>query len=156
MKPYRYYLDVPHSSKRVWATMQDYTQWPDFAKPMVTGIEVVHPGDEIGNGLVRRVSYKLPFGKTGSSEETVHDVTPGVSYTYTTAKGTEGTIRLENLGSNKTRIHFEERVKLIPPYSYMGPLIKLFMKRGNKKTMLNMSNWLAEHPAYRGDLIESA
>ncbi len=153
VKPYRYFLDIPHSTKRVWATMQDYTQWSEFAKPMVTGIDVVRPGDATGNGLVRRVNYKLPFGKTGSSEETVHDVTPEVCYTYTTAKGTEGTIRLEILGPNKTRIHFEEHVRLNPPYSYMGPLIKLFMKRGNKKTMLNMSKWLSEHLDYRGELI---
>ena len=83
MKEYGYFLDLPHSAARIWAIMQDYDKWPVFAKPMVTGIEVVKSGDENGNGLVRRVNYKLPLGFRGTSIETVHDIEPGVGYTYT-------------------------------------------------------------------------
>lgn len=39
--------------------MNDYDKWPEFAKPMVTGVKIVKPGDEKGNGLVRRVTNRL-------------------------------------------------------------------------------------------------
>lgn len=148
MKEYKYSIDLPHPAARVWAIMQDYAKWPEFAKPMVTGIQVVKPGDEKGNGLVRRVNYKLPLGFRGTSTETVHDVEPGVAYTYTTLKGTVGRIVLEKLDSNQTRLHFEEKLKLKWPFSWFEGRIQKFMEKYNKKTMLNMSQWLTEHPEY--------
>ena len=77
MKEYWYSVDIPHPAARIWAIMQDYNKWSEFAKPMVTGIEVIKPGDENGNGLVRRVNYRLPLGLRGTSIETVHDIEPG-------------------------------------------------------------------------------
>ena len=35
---------------------------------------MVHPGDEAGNGLLRRVIYKMPLGRRGSALELVTDV----------------------------------------------------------------------------------
>jgi len=149
MKEYKYSIDISHSTARIWAIMQDYDKWPEFAKPMVTGIELVEPGDETGNGLVRRVNYKLPLGFKGTSIETVHDVEPRVGYTYTTLKGTIGKIKLEELGPNETRLHFEEKLKLKWPFSWFEGRIQKFMEKYNKKTMLNMSKWLTEHPEYK-------
>jgi len=147
MKEYTYSIDMPHSAERLWALMNDYSMWPEFAKPMVTGIDVVKQGDKTGNGLVRRVNYKLPLGFKGKSIETVHDVEPGVAYTYTTADGTVGKIKLEKLGPN-TRLHFEEKIKLKWPISLFEGRIAKFIEKYNRKTMLNMSNWLTEHPEY--------
>jgi len=149
MREYKYSIDIPHSAARIWALMQDYDKWPEFAKPMVTGIKVVKPGDETGNGLVRHVNYKLPLGFRGTSIETVHDVEPGAGYTYTTLKGTVGKIKLEKLGPNKTRLHFEEKLKLKRPFSWFEGRIQKFMEKYNKRTMLNMSQWLTEHPEYK-------
>ena len=151
MKEYGYYIDLPHSAARIWAIMQDYDKWPDFAKPMVTGIQVVRSGDEVGNGLVRQVNYKLPLGFKGTSIETVHDIEPGVGYTYTSLKGTVGKVRLEALDTDNTRLHFEEKLKLRPPFSWFEGSIRGFMEKYNKKTMLNMSRWLTEHPDYQPD-----
>lgn len=109
MKEYKY---PPHSANRVWTIMNDYDKWAEFAKPMVISFEVVKPGDGKGNDLIRRVNYKLPLGLRGTSIEIVHDVQLGVSYTYTTIKGTVGKIRLEELSSNKTRLHFKEKLEL--------------------------------------------
>jgi hypothetical protein len=149
MKRYKYSIDLHHPMARIWTLMQDYDKWPEFAKPMVTGIKVVKPGDEKGNGLVRRVHYKLPLGFRGTSTETVHDIEPGVGYTYTSLKGTVGKVKLEKLGPNKTRLHFEEKLKLNPPFSWFEGRIQKFMEKYNKKTMLNMSKWLTEHPKYK-------
>jgi hypothetical protein len=149
MKEYGYSIDLPHPAERVWAIMQDYDKWSDFAKPMVTNVEVVQAGDEKGNGLVRCVNYKLPLGFKGNSIETISDVVPGVGYTYTSKKGTVGKLRLESLGDNETRLHFEEKLKLNPPFSWFEGSLRNFMEKYNRKTMMNMSKWLTEHPDYR-------
>ena len=66
---------MPHATSRVWKLMQDYDSWTNYA-PMVLGVEVLHPGDEGGNGLLRRVIYKLPLGRKGAAIELVTDVVP--------------------------------------------------------------------------------
>ena len=50
MREHRYTLDLPHSPERLWALMQDYPRWPEYA-PMVLAVEVLHPGDARGDGL---------------------------------------------------------------------------------------------------------
>jgi hypothetical protein len=154
MREYEYSIDIPHSAQRVWALMNDYNKWPEFAKPMVTGINVVKPGDEKGNGLVREVKYKLPIGLSGSTEETIYDVESGVGYTYAGTDGTVGKLRLEKLGSNSTRLHFEEKIKLKWPLSWFEGRIQKFIAQYNRKTMLNMSKWLTDHPEYQSRPVE--
>ncbi len=149
MKEYGYSVDIPHSPARVWAIMQDYSKWPEFAKPMVTGIQVAKPGDEKGNGLVRHVNYKLPLGLRGKSVETIDQMEPGVGYRYTSAKGTVGILKLEKLDENNTRLHFDEKLVLNFPFSLFLGTIRKFMEDYNKKTMKNMSKWLSDHPDYR-------
>jgi len=73
VREHRYTLDLPHSVDRLWALMQDYPRWTEYA-PMVVRVEVLHPGDARGNGLLRRVIYKMPFGRVGSALELVTDV----------------------------------------------------------------------------------
>jgi hypothetical protein len=148
VKEYGYTVDLPHSTAKVWAIMQDYPKWPEFAKPMVTGIHVESRGDAMGNGLVRHVNYKLPLGFKGKSIETVDQVEPCVGYRYRTLKGTEGRLRLEKLDDHNTRLHFDEKLKLNFPFSMFEGLIRKFMEDYNKKTMLNMSKWLSDHPSY--------
>jgi len=148
MKEYGYSIDLPHSADRIWTLMQDYDKWPEFAKPMVTGIEIVDKGDKNGNGLVRRVNYRLPLGFKGTSIETLSDLEPGVGYTYTSLKGTVGKIKLEPIGEKNTRLRFDEKLKLKPPFSWFEGRLQKFMEKYNRKTMLNMSEWLTEHPEY--------
>ena len=150
MREYGYFIDLPHPTARIWTLMQDYSKWAEFAKPMVTGIQVVAPGDATGNGLVRHVHYKLPMGFRGKSIETISDMQPGVGYTYTSRKGTVGKVRLEPLSADKTRLHFEEKLKLNPPFSWFEDSLQKFMEKYNRKTMLNMSQWLTDHPEYKG------
>ena len=149
MREYKYSIDIRHSAARIWAIMNDYDKWSEFTKPLVTGVKVVKSGDETGNGLVRRVNYKLPLGFRGTSIETVHDVEPGVGYTYSSLKGTVGKIKLEKLGADKTRLYFEEKLKLKWPFSWFEGRIQKFMEKYNRKTMQNMSKWLTEHPEHK-------
>jgi hypothetical protein len=159
MREHRYVLEMPHSASRLWALFQDYDRWTEYA-PMVLGVEVVHPGDEHGNGLLRRVIYKLPLGRRGAALELVTDVEAERGYTYTMlsrqpGNDQTGRVWLEPLGPDRTRFSFEERYELakLPWRWFEGP-IYTFINRQNEASMQRASAWLTEHPEYRPDLIE--
>ncbi len=159
MREHRYSIDLPHAPARLWALMQDYDRWTSFA-PMVLRVDVLYPGDERGNGLLRRVIYKLPLGRQGSALELVTDVEPERGYTYlminrVPGNDQTGRVRLEPLGKNRTRLHFEERYHLtkLPWRWFEGPIYR-FINKQNELSMQRLSAWLTEHPEYRPDLIE--
>jgi hypothetical protein len=157
VREHRYHLDLPHPPARVWALMQDYARWTEYA-PMVVGVEVVHPGDAGGNGLLRRVIYRLPFGRRGSALELVTGVEPGRGYTYTMlsrepGNDQTGRVRLEPLPGGGTRLHFEERYHLTrAPWRWLEGPIYRFINRQNERSMRALSDWLTRHPEYRADL----
>jgi hypothetical protein len=151
---------MPHSAARIWALFQDYDRWTDYA-PMVKRVEVLYPGDEHHNGRLRRVLYKMPFGREGSALELVTDVEPERGYTYTMISRTSGDdqighVRLEPLGPNRTRFHFDERYNLTKaPWKWFeGPIYK-FINKNNEDSMRRASAWLEAHPEYRADLVEA-
>ena len=157
MREHRYSVEFPHSAERLWALMQDYERWTEYA-PMVIRVEVVWPGDERGNGLLRRVIYKLPMGRRGSALELVRDVEPARGYTYTMlsrepGNDQTGRVRLEPLADKRTRLHFEERYHLaqMPWKWFEGPIYR-FINKNNEDSMRRLSAWLTDHPEYRPDL----
>ena len=155
MREHRYHIDIPHSAKRIWALMQDYPRWTEYA-PMVIRVEVLHPGDAGGNGLLRRVIYKMPFGRTGSAIELVTDVEPERGYTYTMIgrepdNDQSGHLRLEALSEDATRLHFDERFHLTKaPWKWFEGAIYGFINRQNEKSMQALSDYLSRHPEYPG------
>jgi ribosome-associated toxin RatA of RatAB toxin-antitoxin module len=159
VREHRYTLDFPHSAARVWALMQDYERWPDYA-PMVDEVEILEPGDENGNGLLRRVVYPMPFGRKGEAFERVSEVVPEGGYTYTMlskepGNDQTGKLRLEALGPGKSRLHFEERYNLTKiPWKWFEGLIYRFINKKNEESMRALSQWLVDHPEYRPDLID--
>jgi hypothetical protein len=159
MREHRYSVELPHSPARLWALMQDYDRWADYA-PMVIGVEVVFPGDAAGNGLLRRVIYKMPFGRRGSALELVRELQPEQGYTYTMlsrepGQDQTGKVSLERIGPNRTRLHFEERYHLTkaPWRWFEGPIYR-FINKQNEGSMRALSQWLTDHPEYRPDLVE--
>ncbi len=161
MREHRYEIEMPHSPARLWALFQDYDHWTDYA-PMVLDVEVVHPGDERGNGLLRRVIYKLPLGRRGAALELVTDVEPERGYTYTMisrqpGNDQTGRVRLEPIGADRTQFSFEERYHLTKaPWRWFEGPIYGFINRQNEQSMQRASRWLTEHPEYRPDLAEAA
>lgn len=159
MREHRFSLEIPHSARRIWALFQDYDRWTDYA-PMVVRVDVLWPGDEHHNGRLRRVVYKLPFGRTGSALELVTDVEPERGYTYTMISRTPGDdqvghIRLEPLASNHTMLHFDERYHLTKaPWKWFEGPIYRFINKQNEASMRRASLWLSEHPEYRPDLAD--
>ena len=157
MREHRYQFEMPHSAARIWALFQDYDRWTDYA-PMVKRVEVLFPGDEHHNGRLRRVIYKMPFGREGAALELVTDVEPERGYTYTMiskepGNDQTGKVRLEPIGPNLTRFHFEERynVTKAPWKWFEGPIYK-FINKNNEDSMRRASQWLSAHPEYRADL----
>ena len=156
---HRWSVELPHSPQRLWALMQDYDAWTEYA-PMVIEVEVLHHGDAGGNGLLRRVIYQMPFGRRGSALELVTDVRPALGYTYTMISRTPGDdqtgrLRLQRLGPHRTRLHFEERFNITEfPWRLFESQIYAFINRKNEESMLAMSDWLSSHPQYRPELVE--
>jgi hypothetical protein len=139
--------------------MQDYDRWGDYA-PMVVGVEIVYPGDTSGNGLLRRVIYKMPLGRRGTALELVRELVPDTGYTYTMVSNEPGQdqtgkVTLERLGPNRSRLHFEERYHLTkaPWRWFEGPIYK-FINKQNEASMRALSAWLTAHADYRPDLVE--
>jgi len=155
MREHRYTLEFPHSVERVWALMQRYDLWAQYA-PMVIRVDVIHPGDASGNGLLRRVIYKLPLGRQGSALELVTEVQPNRGYTYTMisrrpGNDQTGSVRLESLGPDKTLLHFEERYNLTHPlFKPFEAQIYRFINKQNEDTMRRASAWLSAHPEFNG------
>jgi Polyketide cyclase / dehydrase and lipid transport len=159
VREHRFSLEMPHSCARLWALFQDYDRWTDYA-PMVLRVDVVWPGDDAGNGLLRRVIYKLPLGRKGSALELVTEVEPERGYGFTMLSrrpgdDQTGRVALEPLGPNRTRFSFEERYNLtsLPWRWFEGPIYR-FINRQNEASMRRASEWLREHPEFRPDLVE--
>ena len=161
MREHRYSVELPHSPARLWALMQDYDRWAVYA-PMVIRVDVLHAGDERGNGLLRRVIYKLPFGRQGSALELVTEVETERGYKYSMisrepGNDQTGRVRLDPIGPNRTRLHFEERYHLTSaPWKWFEGPIYRFINKKNEESMRRLSAWLGEHPEYRPELVESA
>jgi hypothetical protein len=158
MREHRYSIEFPHSAARLWALFQDYDRWTDYA-PMVLRVEVLWPGDADHNGRLRRVIYKMPFGRSGSALELVTDVEPERGYTYTMISRTPGDdqighVRLEPIGANRTRFSFDERYNIsTAPFKWFeGPIYK-FINKQNEQSMRRASDYLSAHPEYRADLV---
>ena len=159
MREHQYSFEIPHAPPRLWALFQDYDKWTEYA-PMVKRVDVLWPGDEDHNGRLRRVIYKMPFGREGAALELVSDVEPERGYTYTMISrepGNDqvGTIRLEPIGANRTRFSFTERYNLTKaPYKWFEGFIYKFINKKNEESMRAAAKWLTDHPEFRPDLVE--
>ncbi len=155
IKEHIFSIEIPHSCEKIWSLMQDYSLWKQFTQTIIIDIEILYPGDKNGNGLIRRVHYKLPWGSR-CSLELVTDVKPNVGYTYTMMSlkpglDTNGLIRLEPIPNGKTIVHFEERfnLKKLPLlYRMLGNRLYKFINKRNEETFRNLSKWLDKHPNY--------
>ena len=160
MREHRYHIDMPHPAPRIWALMQDYERWTSYA-PMVLEVQVLWPGDAGGNGLLRRVISRMPFGRRGAALELVSNVEAARGYAYTMisrepGNDQTGRVRLEPRPGG-TRLHFEERYHLTrAPWKWFEGPIYRFINRKNEESMRRLSDWLSAHPEYRPDLAGAA
>ena len=155
MRHHEFSMEMPFSAPRIWALFQRYDLWKEFA-PAVLEVEIVWPGDANGDGLLRKVVYPLPFGRRGESFELVKNVEKDRGYDYVMlSTGLSGSVRLEPLGPNRTRIHFRESFFLKPRWLRFleGPIYR-FINKKNEESQRGAAAWLAAHPEFRPDLVD--
>jgi hypothetical protein len=97
---------------------------PDRPQAKIGSITILHPGDEVGEGLVRHCTFPVPkvllSGGVGKSWEWLTEVRPFESWKYDAIgkplwSRAEGRTRLEDLGDGRTRIHFTESYETFSP-----------------------------------------
>ena len=95
-------------------------------------IEILHPGNDVGEGLIRRCTFRVPryllSGGIGHSWEWLTEVTPYESWKYDAVgkplwSSAEGRTRLEDMGDGRTRIHFAET------YHAFNPVLRALLER---------------------------
>jgi hypothetical protein len=107
-------------------------------KDAATRIEILHPGDETGNGLVRHCWFPVPrwlgSGGVGQSWEWLTDVTPYESWRYDAVgkplwSRATGWTRLTDLGDGRTRVTFVEE------YEAFNPVMRVLFERAVHKRL---------------------
>jgi hypothetical protein len=133
VQEHHYFVDIEATPDELWKLF--WFRAPKSKSGDVT-IEILHPGDDIGEGLVRHCTFRVPryllSGGWGQSWEWLTEVKPKVSWKYNAIgrplwSQAEGHTRLEDLGNGQTRVHFTET------YHAFNPLMRaLFEKRVHK------------------------
>jgi hypothetical protein len=130
VQEHRYHVDIAATPDELWALF--WFRAPRSQSGDVT-IEILHPGDATGEGLVRHCTFPVPryllSGGKGQSWEWLTEVKQKVSWKYNAIgrplwSKAEGRTRLEDLGDGTTRVHFSET------YLAFNPIMRaLFEKR---------------------------
>jgi hypothetical protein len=123
VQEHHYFVDIEATVDELWTLF--WFRAPRAQSGDVT-IEILHPGDAIGEGLVRHCTFRVPryllSGGRGQSWEWLTEVTPQVSWKYNAVgrplwSEAEGRTRLEDLGDGRTRVHFSETYRAFNPIS---------------------------------------
>jgi hypothetical protein len=123
-------LVVDATPEEVWSVLHPAPPKPnaDGRRILVHGdvsIEVLHAGDEAGQGLVRTVTFRVPkwllTGGRARSFETIVESRPHETVRYMAVgrplwSYAEGAHHLEDLGEGRTRITFEETYQAYNPW----------------------------------------
>lgn len=123
MQDHRFDFVVEASPDDVWEVM-----WRRMRRGVETDkvkIEIYFPGDADGNGLVRHCWFPVPRyllsnGRAQSWEWITESVRP-VSWRYDAIgkplwSRASGWTRLEDLGGDRTRVHFRETYEVFNPF----------------------------------------
>jgi hypothetical protein len=133
MQRHDFSVDLDAPLPDVWEVF--WYREPDRPQPrdVKTRIEILHPGDEVGNGLVRHCYFPVPrwllSGGVGQSWEWLTEVKLHDSWRYDAIgkplwSHATGWTRLEALDDDHTRVHFREE------YEAYNPIMRaLFEKR---------------------------
>jgi hypothetical protein len=130
MQEHQYSVDVDGSRREVWQLFWGYRK----SRPEHNGvkIDILHPGDEVGEGLIRHCKFRVPryllTGGVGYSWEWLTEVKPYESWKYDAIgkplwSVAEGRTRFEELAGERTRIHFTET------YHAFNPVMRVLLER---------------------------
>ena len=138
MQDHSFEFEIDAPPERVWGALHPPVRDPaQPGKPRViehgdVRIEVLHEGDEHGDGLIRHCYFRVPkyllSGGVGQSWEWVTEVVPNLSSHYTAIgkplfSRAEGWHRLEPLAGGRTRVLFRET------YHAFNPILRFGLER---------------------------
>jgi hypothetical protein len=132
VQDHRFSFELDATPEEVWAVF-----WAPKKKGQVieagdVRIEILHPGDATGEGLIRHCHFRVPryllSGGVGKSWEWLTEVVPGESWRYDAIgkplySRAGGWTRLERLAGDRTRVHFRET------YHVFNPLLRFLLER---------------------------
>ncbi|MDZ7784506.1 MAG: SRPBCC family protein [Halioglobus sp.] len=131
MQDHSFSFDVDAPPEDVWAVFWS-RKTGDVIEHGDVRIEILHGGDENGEGLIRHCHFPVPgyllSGGRAKSWERLTRVKPYESWRYDAvgkplwSKAT-GRTRLEPLDGNRTRVHFRET------YHVFNPLMRVLLER---------------------------
>ena len=138
MQSHSHFLVVEATPEEAWSVLHPPPPkaGPDGRRLLVHGdvsIEVLEAGDEMGKGLVRTCTFRVPkwllSGGHARSFETIVEARPYETVRYWAVGKplwslAEGAHHFEDLGDGKTKITFEETYKAFHPW-----MAKLFEAR---------------------------
>ena len=130
MQRHEYSVDVNAPPQEVWEVF--WYRAPDRPQSKIGRIDILHPGDEVGEGLVRHCEFPVPkwlfSGGVGKSWEWLTEVKPYESWRYDAIgkplwSRAQGHTRLVDLGDGRTRVHFAET------YEAFNPVMRVLLER---------------------------
>ena len=123
MQQHNFSVDLNAPVAEVWDLF--WYRAPDRPQGKLGQIHILHPGNEIGEGLVRHCTFPVPkilgSGGVGRSWEWLTEVNVDESWRYDAVgkplwSRAEGFTRLEDLGDGHTRVHFTEKYECFNPW----------------------------------------
>jgi hypothetical protein len=141
VQEHRYHVDIEATPDELWQLF--WARVPHTQTGNVT-IDILHPGDADGEGLVRHCTFRVPryllTGGKGQSWEWLTEVTPKVSWKYNAVgrplfSEAEGRTRLEDLGNGTTRVHFSETYHAFNPFlrALLEKRVHAFISKDNDR-----------------------
>jgi len=136
MREHTYSFEVDATPEEVWGVLHPPAPATKDGNRVIeyggVRIEILHEGDEKGEGLVRTCTFRVPrlllSGGVGRSWECVVEVRPNEFSRYEAVgkplwSEASGWHRLEDLGGGRTRVHFGET------YHAFNPVLRLLLER---------------------------
>jgi hypothetical protein len=130
MQDHQFHFDVDGTAQEVWDVF--WSNMRSGVKTKAVTIEIYHPGDEKGNGLVRHCDFAVPrylLSKgRAQSWEWITDAESPVSWKYDAIgkplwSRASGWTRLEEIAEGRTRVHFRET------YEAINPLMRVLLEK---------------------------
>jgi len=131
MQDHRYSFEVDGSPQELWRIFWGRKKGQVIEHGDVR-IEILHAGDEKGEGLIRHCRFPVPryllTGGVAYSWEWLTDVVPFESWRYDAVgkplwSRAAGETRFEDLGEGRTRVHFRET------YHVFNPILRWLLER---------------------------
>jgi hypothetical protein len=131
MQDHRYSFEVDATPEELWRLFWGKKKGEVMEHGDVR-IEILHAGDETGEGLVRHCHFRVPkyllSGGKAMSWEWLTEVNPPVSWRYDAVgkplwSKASGWTRFERLDDGRTRVHFRET------YHVFNPILRALLER---------------------------